>query len=51
MNMMNEKMARLDANYQNALKEKNQLIANSIAKEKEIADLAHKQHALRTNVF
>ena len=47
---LEDKISRLDGSLQNAMKEKNQLASLAVAREKEVAELRHRQVALRSNV-
>jgi hypothetical protein len=48
MQMLNEKYQKLESMLQIALKEKNTVSASTVAKDKEIDDLRHKQDVLRS---
>lgn len=50
MQLLDDKMHKLDSHLQLALKEKNALISANIHKDKEIANLLHTQTALKANV-
>ncbi|KAI9325053.1 hypothetical protein DFJ73DRAFT_222099 [Zopfochytrium polystomum] len=48
--LLEEKLVKVDGALQNALKEKNHVQACLIAREKEIAELQHREHALKSNL-
>jgi chromosome segregation ATPase len=47
---LNDRLARVEANAANAVKEKNNYVSQAAAKEKEIAELTKRLSVLKANV-
>jgi hypothetical protein len=51
MRSLEEKISKIDMLFQSCLKEKNNLHSQIILKEKECAELIHRQSVLKSNVI